>query len=51
MSNGIQNFKNVVFSLKMIYLAFFSHQQLKLLHKEMMSRYGKDFVYIEIYLQ
>ena len=25
---------------------FFSHQQLKLLHKEMMSRYGKDFVYI-----
>lgn len=46
MSNGIQNLKNVVFSLKMIYLAFFSHQQLKLLHKEMTSRYGEDFGYI-----
>lgn len=46
MSNRIQNFKSVVFFTKDDLSRSFSHQQLKLLHKEMTSRYGKDFVYI-----
>ena len=47
MSNGIQNFKKLCSIFTKDGLScFFSHQQLKLLHKEMTSRYGEDFGYI-----